>query len=222
MSERSSTTEQYVKRIYSLQQQDPGKVVPTGAIATAMGVTPGTATTMIKQLDKHKYVDYHPRKGVLLTKLGTRLALTMIRKHRLLELFMEKTLAIDWAEIHEEADVLEHAVSDKLIDKIDAFLGFPETDPHGDPIPNHNAPAEIEDILLLSQCTECSSVTVDRILNQSPDFLTYISEQGLRPGTVLHIVHNDSRADAIICHAGETQIMLGSNAARKIGVKPHG
>src|SRR5437764_4466966 len=131
----SSTVENYLKQIYLEQQPLGGDLVPMGRLATAMAVTPGTATTMIKALAEANLVTYEPRTGVRLTKPGEQLALHVLRRHRLVELFLVKMLGLDWSEVHEEAEHLEHAVSDKVLERMDALLGHPSVDPHGDPIP---------------------------------------------------------------------------------------
>src|SRR5215813_10975620 len=131
----SITVENYLKQIYLEQQQTTDELVPMGRLATAMGVVPGTATSMIKALADSGLVVYEPRTGARLTKGGEQLALHVLRRHRLLELFLVKVLGLNWSEVHTEAEELEHAISDKVLDRIDALLGHPSVDPHGDPIP---------------------------------------------------------------------------------------
>ena len=110
-------------------------MIPMGRLATAMGVVPGTATTMVKALADSGLVDYSPRTGVRLTEAGSQLALHVLRRHRLVELFLVRVVGLDWSEVHDEAEELEHVISDKVLEKIDALLGHPQADPHGDPIP---------------------------------------------------------------------------------------
>ena len=138
----SSTVENYLKAIYKAQaaQPDRGRLVPMGRLAHALSVVPGTATTMVKALAESGLVDYEPYAGVRLTPAGEKLAALVLRRHRLLELFLVKVLGMSWAEVHDEAERLEHAASDKLIDRIDTMLGRPATDPHGDPIPDSTGP----------------------------------------------------------------------------------
>src|SRR5205809_1615114 len=133
----SSTVEDYVKQIYleQLGAADRDDLVSMGRLAAAMGVVPGTATAMIKALADAGLVEYEPRGGARLTRGGERLALHVLRRHRLVELFLVKVLGLDWSEVHDEAEELEHAISDKVLDKIDKLLGHPSVDPHGDPIP---------------------------------------------------------------------------------------
>lgn len=131
----SPTVENYVKRLYLEQQKGGERLVPMGNLATAMGVTPGTATTMVKALSDAGLVQYEPREGTCLTKRGEKLALHVLRRHRMVELFLSRVLGMDWSEVHEEAEALEHAISDKVLSRIDKLLGYPGYDPHGDPIP---------------------------------------------------------------------------------------
>src|SRR5438477_1181507 len=132
----SVTVENYLKQLYLEQQQHaPGELVSMGRLAAVMGVVPGTATTMMKALADSGLVAYEPRGGVRLTRGGEQLALHVLRRHRLLELFLVRVLGLDWSEVHDEAEELEHVISEKVIARIDEVLGHPSTDPHGDPIP---------------------------------------------------------------------------------------
>src|SRR5256885_15044056 len=131
----SITVENYLKQLDLEHQNASEELVPMGKLATAMGVVPGTATSMVKALADSGLVDYEPRSGARLTRGGEQLALHVLRRHRLVELFLVKVLGLDWSEVHPEAEELEHAISDKVLEKIDALLGRPRVDPHGDPIP---------------------------------------------------------------------------------------
>src|ERR1700674_2747145 len=133
----SQTVENYLKTIYLAQGDLPSNsaLVPMGHLASAVGVMPGTATTMVKALAESGLVHYEPYAGVRLTAAGERLASRVLRRHRLIELFLVKVLGMSWAEVHDEAEQLEHAVSERLIERIDEMLGHPAVDPHGDPIP---------------------------------------------------------------------------------------
>src|SRR5918995_3965776 len=134
----SSTVENYLKAIFQGQSALPGheRLVPMGSVASALGVTPGTATTMVKALAESGLAEYEPYSGVRLTAAGERLAGLVLRRHRLVELFLVQVMGMSWAEVHDEAEQLEHVVSERLIDRIDEMLGRPTHDPHGDPIPN--------------------------------------------------------------------------------------
>jgi DtxR family Mn-dependent transcriptional regulator len=135
----SSTVENYLKAIHQAQSRIDGErtLVPMGQLSSALGVAPGTATTMVKTLADSGLVVYEPYSGVRLTPAGAKLAAMVLRRHRLVELFLVRVMGMSWAEVHDEAEQLEHAVSDRLIDRIDEMLGRPAVDPHGDPIPDH-------------------------------------------------------------------------------------
>src|SRR3979409_2499531 len=133
----SSTVENYLKAIYQGQSTLPAgqRLLPMGHVASAVGVTPGTATTMVKALSESGLAEYEPYSGVRLTKAGEKLAGLVLRRHRLVEAFLVQVMGMSWAEVHEDAEQLEHVVSERLIDRIDEMLGRPTHDPHGDPIP---------------------------------------------------------------------------------------
>jgi DtxR family transcriptional regulator, Mn-dependent transcriptional regulator len=216
----SRTVEDYVKRIYAQQQRDGGELVSLGALAQAMGVVPGTVTTMVKALSEGGLVDYRPRHGVALTAKGEKLALSVLRRHRLLELFLVKALGCDWAEVHEEAESLEHAISDRLIDKVDLFLGRPRFDPHGDPIPSADGQIAVRQTKKLSQCAPGESVTVARVADQNVEFLHFATERGLAPGAKATVLKKDPLADSIALRVGDkAEITLGLLAAGKIWVE---
>ena len=132
----SRTVENYLKSILMISINKNCVEVPMGMIAESLKVTPGTATSMVKNLQKEKWLNYKARKGVTLTGSGKKIGMRMIRRHRLIETFLVETLGLDWSEIHEEAEELEHSISDKVLEKLDVFLGNPQFDPHGHPIPS--------------------------------------------------------------------------------------
>src|SRR5213592_1588344 len=135
-----------------------------GKLATAMGVVPGTATSMVKALADSGLVSYEPRGGARLTSGGEQLALHVLRRHRLVELFLVKVLGLDWSEVHEEADELEHAISDKVLERIDALLGRPRVDPHGDPIPTAKGKLAAPRLESLADCGLGKSLRIARVL----------------------------------------------------------
>jgi DtxR family Mn-dependent transcriptional regulator len=135
----TSTVENYLKAIL-VRSADEDGVVATGALAEALGLTPGTITTMVKSMASRGLLEHQPREGVRLTPEGRALALAVVRKHRLVETFLVEVLRMDWKEVHEEAEALEHAISDRVLLRIDALLGHPVSDPHGDPIPSRKSP----------------------------------------------------------------------------------
>src|SRR5215203_3854624 len=135
---QSQTVENYLKAIFQAQMvlENTDALVPMGQLANALGVVPGTATTMVKALADSGLARYEPYVGVRLSPAGEKLAALVLRRHRLIELFLVNVMGMSWTEVHDEAENLEHAVSDRLIGRMDEMLGFPSVDPHGDPIPN--------------------------------------------------------------------------------------
>src|SRR5882672_10404518 len=166
----SSTVENYLKQLY-LEQQSAPDLVPMGKLASAMGVVPGTATSMVKALADSGLVSYEPRFGAKLTRGGEQLALHVLRRHRLVELFLVKVVGLDWSEVHAEAEELEHAISDKVLEKIDALLGHPSVDPHGDPIPPAKGKMVGTPHLSLMDAELRTPLRVARVGDQEPAFL---------------------------------------------------
>jgi DtxR family Mn-dependent transcriptional regulator len=213
----TSTVEDYLKHLYMAQQKLGQRLVPNGFLAGSLGVTPGTATLMVKTLADSGLVDYEPRSGARLTEQGERLALHVLRRHRLVELFLVDVLKLDWAEVHEEADVLEHAISDKVLDRIDELLGRPTVDPHGDPIPSAAGTVARPDVRPLSACEPGETVQVARISDGDPAFLRFAEEKGLTPGTRVRVQGRDPMADAVTVRVGRAAGMaLGTVAADRI------
>ncbi|KAF0093547.1 MAG: DtxR family transcriptional regulator Mn-dependent transcriptional regulator [Puniceicoccaceae bacterium 5H] len=220
MASPTSTVENYLKEIYLAQERQGDQPVAMGEVARSLGVVPGTATSMIKNLARRGWAEYSPRIGVRLTDEGELVALNMIRRHRLLELFLVKTLGLDWSEIHEEAEQLEHAVSERVLDAMDAFLGRPTSDPHGDPIPSANGKMRQRKLVALSRCRVGAKAKVARITDQDSDFLQFVENQGLKPGTELTVTSRLPGADATGIALGESApLTLGTRAAEKILVE---
>ncbi len=221
----TSTVEDYLKQLYLEQQSAAADLVPMGKLATAMGVVPGTATSMVKALSDSGLVTYEPRSGAKLTKAGEQLALHVLRRHRLVELFLVKILGLDWSEVHAEAEELEHAISEKVLDRIDVLLDHPSVDPHGDPIPpgggkgwgkkvghrQHN----------LLDCDLHTALRLARVSDQEPTFLQFLNRCGLTPGTTLTVRSRDPHAAAVtVMTAAKSPLTLGTEAAAKIFVEP--
>ena len=213
----TSTVEDYVKQIYLEQQHVADALVPLGRLAAAMGVVPSTVTTMVKALDESELVLYEPRQGVRLTTAGEKLALHVLRRHRLVELFLVKVLNFDWSDVHEEAEELEHAISDRLLERIDEYLGRPGFDPHGDPIPTAAGKMSKRELRSLRQCPPPERVQIARITDQNPEFLKYVTARGLIPGSGLQVLEHDTIGDSVtILVKGQERLTLGGLAAGKI------
>lgn len=217
----SSTVEDYIKKIYVQQQQAEGKLVSMGRLAEAMRVAPGTVTSMIKTLSDTGLVRYKPRQGVKLTNKGQTLALNVIRRHRLIELFLVDVLKLNWSEVHVEAEELEHAVSDRVLDKIDELLGHPEVDPHGDPIPSGDGKLTESSWNSLADCLENHKYLIKRILHDESDFLLFAERHGLLPGTELTVLAIDPAAQTMTLHIGtKKEVTIGLGAAGRILTEP--
>ena len=156
-----------------------------GQLAGSLGVVPGTATTMVKALADSGLVDYEPYAGVRLTAAGKKLAALVLRRHRLMELFLVKVLGMSWTEVHDEAERLEHAASDQLIDRIDEMLGRPSTDPHGDPIPDSEGTVITPQYQTLLNCPLNETVVLTRVTDQDPEFLRFLENSELTPGQTI-------------------------------------
>ncbi|MEM8959958.1 MAG: metal-dependent transcriptional regulator [Acidobacteriota bacterium] len=218
----SSTTEDYLKTILIQEEADPGSLVSTGRIAEALALTPGTVTTMVKGLERNGQVVYEKHRGVRLTEAGRNLARHVIRRHRLIERFLVDVLGLDWSEVHEEAEKLEHAFSDKVIDRLDALLGHPATDPHGDPIPDVEGeyPASLAELTCLTECPPGDGYRLSRVSDQDEAFLRFAERHGLKPGALLVVHSQDPAARAVTVHAAEhDHVTLGREAAAKLWVE---
>lgn len=217
----SSTVENYIKEIYTLQfDRGTGGNVGMGDLAAGLSITPGTATSMVKGLDKAGLVAYLPRVGVKLTEQGQELALLVLRRHRLVELFLVKVLGMEWHEIHDEAEALEHVVSDRVLERIDDLLGNPELDPHGDPIPSPTGEIARRTLVSLDLCGEGQTARIGRIEDQEEEFLQYLDTHSLRPGQELTVKAKDVQAELIsVQFPNGDACSLGISAACKILVE---
>src|ERR671914_205613 len=183
----SSTVENYLKAIYLgvSALTAPARLLPMGQLAAALGVAPGTATTMVKTLSESGLVEYEPYTGVALTEAGEKLAALVVRRHRVVELFLVRVMGYGWDEVHDEAEQLEHVVSDHLIDRMDEMLGRPEVDPHGDPIPDADGAIRVRELQTLLDCPLDTPVTITRVTDQGAPFLRFIENSHLKPGETI-------------------------------------
>lgn len=213
----SSTVENYLKAIFLFSQKKAIKTMPMGEVANALKVTPGTATTMIKSLEEADLAIYKPRIGVELTTKGIQKATHVVRRHRLIEYFLVDTLGMDWSEVHVEAEILEHSISERVLDKIDEHLNFPSRDPHGDPIPSKEGIIVNDTIQPLDQSTVGDKYKIVRITDQSTDFLNFISENNLIPDTIIRVELSDQAGDILkVKIDGKKETVLSGRAASKL------
>ncbi len=217
----TSTVEDYLKAILLEEQVLPsGRLVTMGQIATSLEVAPGTVTAMVKTLEKLGLVSYEPYSGVRLSEEGRHEAIHVLRRHRLIELFLVEVLGLDWSEVHDEAERLEHAISAKLIDRIDELLGHPKVDPHGDPIPNVAGELLQKELVALEQAPPGEIVTIARVSDQEEAFLRFVEKHGLRPGARVVLTSRDSIADAVTVEPlGRPPVTLGGEAAAKLWIE---
>jgi DtxR family transcriptional regulator, Mn-dependent transcriptional regulator len=218
----SLTVENYCKAVYQLDAAGESGWVTTGRLAEALRVSPGTVTSMLKTLAESGLVEYRPYEGVRLTRSGQSLALRMLRRHRLLELFLVRTLDLSWDEVHEEAEHMEHAVSDALVDRIDEFLGKPDYDPHGDPIPRPDGTLRgaVDDAVPLTACPEGSQVRIVRVLRQSARFLRGLSDSGIGIGVDARIEHNNASTGVVTLRIDGRDVSVGHTVADELLVQP--
>lgn len=215
----SLTVENYLKTVLQVCVETNSDWASTGNIANALGVSPGTVTSMLKTLAESRLADHKRYAGVRLTKQGRTLALRMLRRHRLLELFLVRTLDLTWDQVHDEAERMEHAVSDGLIDRIDEYLGYPEVDPHGDPIPTADGTLTGEDVgVPLAEVEPGTDIRLIRVRNQQSDFLRYLSQQGVELGTTGTVEENSEAGGTVTLQLPEQRLTLGHSAAERLYV----
>lgn len=214
----SSTVENYLKALYHAETAATDRrLVPMGQLAGAVGVAPGTATTMVKALAESGLVEYEPYLGVRLSPAGTKLAALVLRRHRLIEQFLVEIMGMSWAEVHEDAEQLEHVVSERLVDRMDAMLGHPSVDPHGDPIPTPDGAMATHSYHSLLTCPLQTTVTVTRVADQDASFLRFLEAQELKPGQSIEVEARDPVADSVRLRTGDERLItIGTKAASKV------
>jgi DtxR family transcriptional regulator, Mn-dependent transcriptional regulator len=221
----SSTVENYLKAIYlgGATLDTSQRLLPMGHLAATLGVAPGTATTMVKTLAESGLVQYEPYAGVTLTPAGAKLAALVVRRHRVIELFLVKVMGYRWDEVHDEAEQLEHVVSDMLIDRMDEMLGRPEVDPHGDPIPDAEGIVKAQDAQNLLTCPLHTPVTVTRVIDQDKVFLRFIENHNLKPGESIEVEDRDDASDSVrVRGKNDQRVTIGTRAASKLLVQVGG
>lgn len=219
---QTHTVENYLKAIFQAQSslRTAEALVPMGQLSSALGVVPGTATTMVKALAESGLVRYEPYAGVRLTSAGERLAALVLRRHRLIELFLVNVMGMSWTEVHDEAEHLEHAVSDRLIQRIDEMLGRPEVDPHGDPIPDSEGTVRRLEYDTLLTCPLDAAVIVSRVSDQDSEFLKFVERHALKPGETVRVEARDTAGDSVRLRGrDDRQITIGARAASKVLVQ---
>ncbi|MBV8861090.1 MAG: manganese-binding transcriptional regulator MntR [Mycobacterium sp.] len=219
-NELTAVAQDYLKVIWNAQEWSRDKV-STKMLAEKIGVSASTASESIRKLAEQGLVDHEKYGAVTLTESGRRAALAMVRRHRLLEAFLVKELGYSWDEVHDEAEVLEHAVSDRLVARIDAKLGFPQRDPHGDPIPASDGQVPTPPARQLWACRDGDAGTVARISDADPEMLRYFDSIGISLDSQLRVLTRREFAGVISvavesADGARTTVDLGSPAAQAI------
>jgi DtxR family Mn-dependent transcriptional regulator len=213
----SPTVEDYLKAIYKLQRRQ-GRVT-TSAIAEKLGLSNATVTAMIKKLARKKLLKHISYHGVILTAKGEQMALKVIRRHRLVELFLNEILGLEWDKVHVEAEKLEHVISDEILDRIDCVLGYPKTDPHGDPIPTKDGRIEgFKETLSLADTEVGDTVVINCVSDTDSDKLRYMAELGLFPGVSVNVRDKTPFGGDIFIRVGSSEHRLPVSVAKDIYV----
>ena len=217
--ERSRAVEDYVRAINDIAESDPARSVGTNSIAQKLGVTPASASGMVRKLEALGLVSLEPYRGVQLTPAGTRLAMSVTRRHRLLETFLAVRLGLPWDSVHAEAEVLEHVLSDELEEAIARDLGDPERDPHGAPIPRADGTIVIDDSVPLADLADGSTAVFVRIPDERPDMLRWLAERGIGPRCTIRIVERAPFGGPVSVEIEGREHQLGSELAESMRVK---
>jgi DtxR family Mn-dependent transcriptional regulator len=214
----SSAIQDYAKAIYMLQVRGGG-LATTNALAERLAVTPGSASSMVKKMGDMGLVTHAPYKGVRLTKRGLRVALEVVRHHRLLELYLAESLGLPWDRVHDEAEVLEHVLSEELEELIASKLGDPTHDPHGDPIPTRDGRITEQETESLEDLPAGARGKFVRISDSDPRMLRYLSERGVSPGDSFEVVDKQPFGGPLFVRFGDSVHVLGGALARAMRVE---
>jgi DtxR family transcriptional regulator, Mn-dependent transcriptional regulator len=215
---RSQAIEDYAKAIYALERRD-SEPVSTNALAERLGVTPASASGMVKRLCELGLVEHQPYRGVSLTNDGRRVALEVIRHHRLLELYLVETLGVPWDRVHQEAEVLEHVLSEELEELIAVKLGDPTHDPHGDPIPTRELTIEEGTTQTLQSLEPGVRGTFVRVSDSNPEMLRFLAERGIAPGDQLEVIEKQPFDGPLFVRFGGSTQVLGGALAKAMRVE---
>jgi DtxR family Mn-dependent transcriptional regulator len=213
---RTQAIEDYLKAIYELHEESGAAT--TSALAKRLGVAPASATMMVKKLAGLRLVAHEPYRGVVLRSPGEKIALEVIRHHRLVESFLSEVLDVPWDEVHAEAERWEHVLSEELEDRIDERLGFPTSDPHGAPIPGRDGAIERPASIPLHELEPGQSATVIEVSDRDPDLLRYVGRIGLVPGATLTLVAAEPFGGGFAIHVGGEAHVVGREVAGELFV----
>ena len=212
----SQSIEDYLKSIYEVQNDN--EKVTTSSLSEKLGVAPASVTSMIKKLSEKNLITHKRYQGVKLTKSGLKIALEIIRHHRLIELYLKEALGVPWDQVHDEAEKWEHVLSEDLEDRIDKFLGHPTADPHGAPIPDRDGKMIERDCQNLVEVKEGSSVVIAEVSDHNPELLRYFGSMGLYPETKIKVISVEPFQGPITLNVKGEKYSIGREAAKYISV----
>lgn len=217
-SQLSHAMQDYLKEIFHLSQS--GGVVTTAALAARLGVAPPSVTNMVKRLAELGMVDHSPYRGIELTPTGRRVAVEVVRHHRLIELYLTEFLDLPWDKVHDEAERLEHVISEDIESRMAEKLGQPDFDPHGDPIPTFEGAIQEQPTLALWEVPPGAEAVVARVSDRDSELLAYLSEIGLIPGSDVDVVDMSPYAGTQTIRVQGAEQVIGADLARTIRVRP--
>jgi len=211
----SEAVEDYAKAIYALERRLEGSV-GTSALAERLGVSPASVTAMLKRMQEMKLVSYEPYRGVTLSPAGEKVALEVIRHHRLLEAYLSEALGMPWDRVHDEAEVLEHYISEELEERIATALGDPPRDPHGDPIPDRELSLGAEHGVALVELDPGDQGTFSRVSDSDPAMLRYLADQGIRPGALVRVTERQPFGGPVFVEVEGASHAIGGDLAHRM------
>ncbi len=214
----TEAVQDYAKAIYALEQQG-SEWVSTTSLSERLAVSPASVTAMIQKMAGLKFVSYKPYSGVQLTKTGKKLALEMVRHHRLLEQFLSEALDMPWDQVHREAEILEHVISEDMEARIDEKLGHPKVDPHGDPIPSLDGSVDEPETVRLDEVEVGRSGVLVRVSDSNPEILRYLEERKIKPGLEFRLSNREPFGGPLTLSFGEEKQTISPELACAIRVK---
>jgi DtxR family Mn-dependent transcriptional regulator len=212
----SQSIEDYLKNIYHIQES--GGKANTGNLASMLSVSPASVSEMVTKLSRQGWIENEPYHGFKLTGEGEKISIALIRKHRLLEVFLYQNLNYQWDEVHAEAERIEHVVSDKFIDKLDEYLGYPKFDPHGDPIPDRSGRIPATRYKLLSNAAAEKDYTIAKVSDSSMEILKYLSKIGLKLNSKIHLNEKIEFDGSVLITLGGKKHLLSGKMSENIFV----
>ena len=217
---RSPSIEDYLKVVYKLEEREGSPPVSTGDVARSMEVSPASASNMIKRLDDLGFLTYEAYEGATLTTPGHTVALEVLRHHRLLELYLKEVMGFSWDEIHEEAEILEHHISERFESRIEEMLGHPSRDPHGHPIPTRDGTVDELPTRSLADLEAGDAAPIDHIADEDGELLDLLEQRGLLPGATVAVVETRPLDGLLVVAVDGTEQLIGTPVAQKVVVEP--